>query len=391
MAFAILTSSANSEIDIQSVVDRHLLVVGQTGSGKTTSVLALLSELQKKNQTVIVLDPTGEYTKLPNTVTYRLGENAYLAPDQLRVDELMAVLNLDWGPRLRTKLSQAILDLRIARHLCKSNGIFKRQGVLIADYQQDLRRLATWMKDYQFAKLAEQLIQEFVVPYADQRADFNYLGQELAQDQLRQNWDQIITLATRIAQPEFHKLFDYDPHPGTFKVELNYLFKQFTSQASEHRTLVIDLSLLRQYPHSQEALISTLLKRVLTLRLASNIKFPVRLVIDEAHRYLPKEADLVKNGIFQIAREGRKAHLTLILTTQSPLDLAPRLRSQFSNCLLHRITDPVEVRSLNLPKKVDSTQLLVGKGWLHCDGDEWQEIQVQLPEWLTNKNDQNKR
>ena len=78
MAFAILTSSANSEIDIQSVVDRHLLVVGQTGSGKTTSVLALLSELQKKNQTVIVLDPTGEYTKLPNTVTYRLGENAYL-------------------------------------------------------------------------------------------------------------------------------------------------------------------------------------------------------------------------------------------------------------------------------------------------------------------------
>ena len=376
MAFASLTAQTNSEIKVQPLVNRHLLVVGQTGSGKTTSVLALLSELQKENQTVIVLDPTGEYAKLPNTVTYRLGENAYLASDQLGVDELMAVMNLGWGPKLRTKLAQAILDLRIARHLRKKDGIFKRQAELINDYQRDLQRLASWMKDYQFTKLSEQLIQEFVVPYADQRADFTYLGQELAQGQLQQNWDEIITLATRIAQPEFRKLFDYDPHPGTFKVELNYLFKQFTSQASEHRTLVIDLSLLREYPHSQEVLISTLLKRILTLRLASDAKFPVRLVIDEAHRYLPKEADLATNGIFQIAREGRKAHLTLILTTQSPLDLAPRLRSQFANCLLHRLTDPEEARSLNLPPKVASNQLTVGEGWLHSDEDEWQEIQV---------------
>lgn len=63
-----------STITDQSAIDRltnamfscHLLIVGQTGSGKTTSTLSLLSQLQQLDQTAIILDPTGEYAKLPN-------------------------------------------------------------------------------------------------------------------------------------------------------------------------------------------------------------------------------------------------------------------------------------------------------------------------------------
>ena len=80
--------------DIHSLVAHHLLVVGQTGSGKTTSTLSLLDQLQRTNYTTIIFDPTGEYSKLPNSVTYKLGENAYLEAGQLSAHQLREALQI---------------------------------------------------------------------------------------------------------------------------------------------------------------------------------------------------------------------------------------------------------------------------------------------------------
>lgn len=57
----------------RQLVDKHMLITGQTGSGKTCTARSLIYQLQKENETVIILDPTGEYTKLPNMVVYTLG------------------------------------------------------------------------------------------------------------------------------------------------------------------------------------------------------------------------------------------------------------------------------------------------------------------------------
>ena len=100
-----------STITDQSAIDRltnamfscHLLIVGQTGSGKTTSTLSLLSQLQQLDQTAIILDPTGEYAKLPNAITYRLGDNCYLEAGWLTFDQLLAALQLQVSSLVRTK------------------------------------------------------------------------------------------------------------------------------------------------------------------------------------------------------------------------------------------------------------------------------------------------
>ena len=95
----------------------HLLIVGQTGSGKTTTTLSLLGQLQQLNQTAIILDPTGEYTKLPNAITYRLGDNCYLEAGKLTVDQLLTTLQLHVDSALRTKLRQAVTDLQIQHNI----------------------------------------------------------------------------------------------------------------------------------------------------------------------------------------------------------------------------------------------------------------------------------
>lgn len=106
----------------------------------------------------------------------------------------------------------------------------------------------------------------------------------------------------------------------------------------QHQSMVLDLSLLQGQGKLQRLLVSLICQIILHLRLAVHDQFSVTLVIDEAHRYLPHhDRQLADNGIFQILREGRKVNLSMLMTTQSPLDLSPRLRFEFANVLLHRL------------------------------------------------------
>lgn len=328
------------------IFNHHLLVVGQTGSGKTTTTLSLLNQLQHLNQTTIVLDPTGEYAQLPNAITYRLGENAYLEAGTLSANELQEVLGLHLPAAVKDKLTQAISSLRICHNLYEIDGTYKKIGRAIDQYQGELYNLGSWATDYNPQYLFAQLIEELVVPYSDDRADYRLLGQEYNRTAINHYWGTLTAIRERLDSPLFSTVFDTQEYPGTFKTELSFVLQMFLNHRSTHRTLVIDLSILKKYGDSQREIISFILKKVLQMRFQKPQPYPVNIVIDEAHRYLPQlEEQLPDNGIFQVLREGRKLNLKMILTTQSPLDLPARLRSQFRNVVVHRLLDSTELTS----------------------------------------------
>lgn len=364
-----------------NLFNHHLLIVGQTGSGKTTTALSLLNRLQQLNQTTIVLDPTGEYAQLPNAITYRLGDNAYLEAGTLSASELQEVLGLRLSPLLQEKLEQAITALRVQHNLVERPGVYQKCGRTIDEYQQLLSQLGAWATDYQPRQLFWQLIEEFTTPYDDQRANYHLLGQQYDRTAINQNWSKLTTIRERLASSMFTAVFDTMAHPGTFKTELSFILKLFLSQRSMHRTLVLDLSLLKHYENSQRALISFLLKKILNLRQHQLTKLPVNIVIDEAHRYLPtNESDLADNGIFQVLREGRKWQLKMMLTTQSPLDLPAQLRSQFSNIIIHRLTDSEEMKAIGIRQLEASRRLAVGSAYLKV-ADQVCRVRVNQPTW----------
>ncbi|WP_083673309.1 ATP-binding protein [Limosilactobacillus caccae] len=372
------------QVVLDSTLRHHLLIVGQTGSGKTTTTLSLLDQLQHMSQTTIVFDPTGEYAQLPNAVTYRLGDNAYLEAGMLTASELQEVLQLNLQNQLRAKFQQAIDALCIQHNINNQQGAYKKINLPIADYQEKLAQLGTWTSDYRIQDLFDQLIEEFIIPYEDERADYQLLGQQYNRQAISAAWDDLASLRERLASTMFTTIFDTKAHPGTFKTELNFVLKMFLNHKSSHRTLVIDLSLLKNYENSQRAIISFLLKKILRMRLQTPRELPVNIVIDEAHRYLPRdERRLADNGIFQVLREGRKLHLKMILTTQSPLDLPARLRSQFSNVVIHRLAAGDEVASLpgltTVAKKLD--QLQTGYAFLKTLGNPAVAVTVNPPQW----------
>lgn len=385
MAFAQLNNGQPFETDPRQLVRRHLLVIGQTGSGKTTSTLSLLSLLQQTDYTTIILDPTGEYAKLPNAVTYRLGDNAYLEAGQFDVDQLTEALQIHTDDLLKDRLVAAINDLRIQQNINQEDRPYQKRGVKIDDYQAQLIQLGDWAQTYDPQLLADQLIEEFIVPNDDQTADYSLLGQRYDRQMINQEWYTLATIRQRLASHEFQVLFDPDPASGTTKTEMNFVIKMFLEHRTTHRSLVIDLSALKEFGPGQGVVISALLKHLLAMRLAGSDRFPVNIVLDEAHRYLPKdETELASNGIFQILREGRKVGLSMTLTTQSPLDLPARLRSQFANLLIHHLTSPEELKSLAVADQVDLadvSQLGVGEALLLLDGQPSQHLSINLPQW----------
>lgn len=73
---------------------------------------------------------------------------------------------------------------------------------------------------------------------------------------------------------------------------------------------------------------------------------PVHLILDEAHRYIRKDADyIMRENIFEkIAREGRKFSLYLIVSSQRPSELSQTVLSQCGNYIVHRIQNEVDMK-----------------------------------------------
>ncbi|MDM1410560.1 ATP-binding protein [Myroides odoratimimus] len=73
---------------------------------------------------------------------------------------------------------------------------------------------------------------------------------------------------------------------------------------------------------------------------------PIHLVLDEAHRYIRKDATyLLSDNIFErIAREGRKYALYLIVSSQRPSELSSTVLSQCGNYFIHRIQNEVDMK-----------------------------------------------
>lgn len=372
-------------ISLEALGAGHLLVVGQTGSGKTTTTLSLLDQFSRTSTAVIVLDPTGEYQALPNSQHYVVGQNCFLDAGVWNGEELLTALQVNHDEQQRELVDRAIQSLRIELNLHRQRGLYRKISRASTEFFADAQRLGNWAQSYPVALLADQLIEEMVMPFENQHADYQLLGQQYDRQLIAQQWQFISTLRQRLVSDDFRELFDVAARPGRVSYELHFVLQMYLTKRAT-KPLVIDLSHLTEAGSVQRALISQLLNEMLVIRqqLGSKSAFPVELVIDEAHRYLPVDQHrLADNGIFRLLREGRKAGLSLLITTQSTLDLSDRLRSQFATILVHHLASVDELSYLHL-QQLPTTQLATGEVFLLHYGFSPQQWQVGVPQWLIN-------
>ena len=137
---------------------------------------------------------------------------------------------------------------------------------------------------------------------------------------------------------------------GTPELDKEQYLKQYFGIGDEpkNQLIVIDTSgLSNDILELTTSLISRLLFDVRKGKNGNNrITNPIHLVLDEAHRYIRKDATyLLSDNIFErIAREGRKYALYLIVSSQRPSELSPTVLSQCGNYFIHRIQNEVDMK-----------------------------------------------
>lgn len=79
-------------------------------------------------------------------------------------------------------------------------------------------------------------------------------------------------------------------------------------------------------------------------------RFPVNVILEEAHRYISNEKKSGfgdANKIFErIAKEGRKYGVFLLISSQRPSELSKTVLSQCSNYIIHRIQNPEDLQQI---------------------------------------------
>ena len=101
---------------------------------------------------------------------------------------------------------------------------------------------------------------------------------------------------------------------------------------------------------------------------------PFHLFLEEAHRYVSKDADtfLIGYNIFErIAKEGRKYGVLLNIISQRPVEISETVISQCSNFLIFKMTHPKDIEYIrtmlpNISQDVIEKQKILQPG--NCVG-----------------------
>jgi DNA helicase HerA-like ATPase len=178
------------------------------------------------------------------------------------------------------------------------------------------------------------------------------------------------TLQLRLEQarqdPRYAFLFRVQPFPNALASFLRLLFglqpdrnfvgtppppwrdayrEQYPSSPATHQVTILDLSqLASEVLENVTALIGRLVLEFMQ-RNPDRGKFPVVLVLEEAHHYIPANARLERQQrareVFEkIAKEGRKFGLSLVVASQRPSELSRTVLAQCNSFIVHRIQNP---------------------------------------------------
>ena len=182
--------------------------------------------------------------------------------------------------------------------------------------------------------------------------DFAILYEEAhGNRQIRDYCSQMLTRFKSLKERQEYAFLRYDlepgdpgPSQGAFLAELLGLTSNGGHLVKRDQIIIVDMNAVED---EVVELVASVLARMIfrLLRQAEpRNRFPVHLLLEEAHRYIaqtPSRYAIDANRIYErIAKEGRKYGLFLLAASQRPTELSKTVLSQCSNFVVHRIQNP---------------------------------------------------
>lgn len=176
----------------------------------------------------------------------------------------------------------------------------------------------------------------------------------------RQIRDYCSSMITRLKSLQERPEFAFLRHEGgdlpTARSETEFLqtilgLKQVAGHhVKANQIVILDMNAVEdEVVELVSAVVARLVFRLLR-RAEPRNRFPVHLVLEEAHRYIsatPSRHAIDATRIFErIAKEGRKYGMFIMLASQRPSELSKTVLSQCSNFVVHRIQNPDDLSQI---------------------------------------------
>ena len=333
-----LTSNQEDvKLNVNSLFNRHLLVVGATNSGKSTSSLSILNSLVEKKKKVLLIDPTSEYKDSFNNKEFKkvtLGEDCCIYTKDVSIAQFGKLFNVNsnsQGPAL----ADAITSLRLLKKKKLTEDCYKKAGKTLDKVCEELAELDDDSTDFDLEKLPNQLVQESVA------LDTKTSRYRLENFRKNSNDYLIRKIKFWIKNKKLAKIFS-SPAPTNSTTNLFDVIDNFLNNQTS--SLYINASQLGLVSELGSVVIDLICYHILQRQDKFN---PFVFFVDEVHRYtMNDENDLKSNGLSMAAREGRKKGMFLFLTTQNPSDIPSDVMSQIGSILVHRLTSGDEIKAI---------------------------------------------
>jgi len=313
---------------------RHLAILGQSGSGKSWAVSSLLQRTVKlmPKAHIVLLDLHGEYgwrdehgnfhSAFPVDIVRHVDARSLEIPYWLLTYGELVDLLID---RTDPNASLQISFMREVLHSLRKKG---NESLHIDRLSVDSPVYFSLKELYLHFKQANE-----------QQFDFGKTKGPLfgAFDEF------LVRFQSMFNDSRYDFLFR--PKRRTKSLDLEDLLRDFIGLGEPKRQItVVDLS---PVPHDVRPTVSSQIGR---LAFEFNYwnprrrEFPILLVCEEAHQYIPREADAQHEGsrreMERIAKEGRKYAVGLCVISQRPTELSETVLSQCSNFICLRTTNP---------------------------------------------------
>ena len=370
-------SSAESipaNIALDELITRHSAVLGSTGSGKSTKIASLLQAItdtssngsQYPSARILLLDIHGEYpdalADVANvfSVHPRKGEkNLYVPYWALSASELLQFLTGGMESEREAFFTDKILDLKLKSHEeAKFPGISANSITVDTPLPFSLKKLWHELIDIENTTFeganrdiptridygsAENLIEPQFKPSA--------MGPKgpFLNPQAHGIRRELNTMRSFLLDRRYDFLLnpgDWTPDlDGKTNKDLDSLLQGWMGDVKP--ITILDLSSVPSMVLAR--LVGSILKVVFEALYWSRDKSeggifrPLLIVMEEAHRYLSSKSDTATSIITQqIAKEGRKYGVGLMVVSQRPSEVDETILSQCGTIFALRLTNPVD-------------------------------------------------
>ncbi len=361
-------------IDLDKLVTRHSAVVGSTGAGKSTTVASLLRSIASGNiegatggfpsARILLLDIHGEYGQALHSVSsvFRInpsdGEQPLHIPFwTLDPADLLSFLMGRLDDKVLTQVLDRLVDYRTKRvEAAEIAGVDLTSMTVDTPIPYSLKRLwfelidpeiKTWDdKERTVPALLEEGHPDALKPPKYKPHSTNntapYMNQQGVLG-IRRPLDQ---MRSRL----FDRQYDFLLHPGPWEPDLNGIVEKDISDllaawfGHDKPITILDLSGIPSLVLAR--LIGAILK-IITESLfwgreksEGGISRPVLIVMEEAHRYLSREADgPAREMVQRVVKEGRKFGIGAMIISQRPSEIDDTILSQCGTFVALRLSN----------------------------------------------------